>query len=250
MVDPKARRGFWVDNPTISRDGEVEISGLMWGMSSDLRSDVESAAGRLEKRLGISIDSGTKLNAGEAPGSGWLPLAGEVALGSVALLLAAMSLGKNIVSQRQPSAAANGALQSSQPAVAPATANKFTLSGPMRLHAKCARRFLAMPAEFARLSDGALALVTLSDASTYGEGGVSKSRAGLWLCVPQPQGLKIQSGRQFAGWRARPTLKLRFADALKGGRNSSVILSFESESARDAAHQNLLGEAAQGNALR
>ena len=251
MVDSKTKRGFWVDNPGISQDGEVEISGLMWQMSTDLRSDVERASGAVGQRIGgVTLDSGIKLSAGETPGNGLLPLLAQIGLGAVALGFGLMSLGKNIVFQRQKSnyAAQPDFARASESAPV-AGAGKFLLSGKMRLHAKCARRFLAMPAEFARLSDGTLALVTLTDASTYSNGGISKMRAGLWLCVPQMANLKISEGRQFSGWKARPALRLRFGDGLSKGSKSSVYLSFENAAARDAARRNLENETMQGNAF-
>ena len=256
MIDPASKQGFWIDSPAVSTDGIVEVSGLSWGMDSDLRSDVQSVSQKLERQLGLTIDPNIKLNAGQTPGNGLLPLLAEIALGAIALLFAGMSLQRNIVFQRQkqtasaPVSLGKTRVPAAAPTAATSQANRFLLSGPMRLHPKCARRFLAMPAEFARLSDGALALVTLTDASTYGEGGgVTKSRAGLWLCVPQLQELRIDEGRQFAGPRARPALRLRFGDALKGGRKSSVILSFDSAEARDMARQNLLAETQTGSAL-
>ena len=256
MVDPQSKRGFWVDTPSTSTDGIVEISGLSWGMSSDLRDDVRTASDKLQQRLGLDIDSDLKLNADQTPGSGVLPLLAEIGLGTIALLFAVMSIGRNIVFQRQkiaqiPTAVALDKDRAALPAQAAPVqaANKFLLSGKMRLHAKCARRFLAMPAEFARLNDGTLALVTLTDASTYSDGGVSKSRAGLWLCVPKMEGLRIDNGRQFAGTRGRPALRLRYADTLQKGRKASLILIFDSRQARDLARENLLAETAVGGAF-
>lgn len=250
MIDDASKRGFWVDNPGISTDGPVELSGLSWQMSSDLRSDVINEASSIERELGVSIDSNIKLNAGQTPGNGLLPLLAEIALAGIGSLFVLLSLKRNIIFQRQKARPAVPESLRPKVADAPAFSRALFLSGKMRLHSKCARRFLAMPAEFARLGDGTLALVTLTDASTYSDGGVSKSRAGLWLCVPKMNDLKVDEGRHFVGWKARPALRLRFGDALAKGRRSSVIVSFENEAARDLARENLNSETAPQGAFR
>lgn len=114
-----------------------------------------------------------------------------------------------------------------------ALAVKLRWTGRLRLHEKCAQRFIAMPVSATRLDSGAFALISRIDASTRFYGVVTQSKTGIWLTMPKPESLEIECGTLYYGLRGVPSLAMRFIDG-SDGKKSWAIASFDSSEARGA----------------
>ena len=122
------------------------------------------------------------------------------------------------------------------PAVAPSPAENgradIRMTGRLRLHEKLAQRFIDVPVSPVHLEDGAFAFASNIDASSRMYGVVTQKRSGLWLLMPQQRTLSWEEGLSYFGFKARPALRLNYADALDKDKKSSAILSFGSEAQR------------------
>jgi hypothetical protein len=112
------------------------------------------------------------------------------------------------------------------------------VSGKLRLHEKCAERFLEVPAVLTRLENNELAVVSSIDASSRMDGAVTQQRVGVWLLVPRAGSLRWEEGWQYSGLKRSPALRLKFEDALDKNKASSAVLAFDDESQRaQAVHE-------------
>ena len=132
------------------------------------------------------------------------------------------------------------------PSVASAPAENaradIRLTGRLRLHEKLAQRFIDVPVSPVHLEDGAFAFASNIDASSRMYGVVTQKRSGLWLTMPQPRTLSWEEGLLYNGFKPRPALRLRYADALEKDKKSSAILSFGSAAQRAQTVANLQKE--------
>lgn len=251
LVDPKTKSGFFVhagdEVHTGNKAEKATITGMMWGVPSDMRSDL---AGAVPKFAPLSMDAGLELSEGQTPGNPLLTTLVMAGLGLTGGLFALSSLQKHVFFRRtktkvapsaHPGAASSPFVQSSalgQSSVAPdqpgtpQNGPQLRLSGKMRLSEKVAARFLEMPSGLIELEGGRKGFAARIDASTRTYGRVTQSRAGVWLSVPAPGTLQIEEGLLYAGARGKPALRLKYADEADKGKATSTVLSFNSPGAR------------------
>ncbi len=237
LLDKHSPQGIWVQVKPGEYAGAkpfpVKISGMMRGMSSDVRSHVASTDAQVG---GVPMETTTWLCAGQTPPAPLVPALWLAFTGGTALCFVGLSLARNVVfwPQKAPGVA---------PAPIPADqAIPLRLSGKLRLHAKATGRFLNVPARTVHLEDGTFAFASLLDASKRLEGRMTEQRAGVWLLVPTGA-WKIRTGLLAHGLRRYPAVKVSYHDALDKNRRASAVLACEDEPTRAALLARLHAEA-------
>lgn len=99
MIDPATRQGFFIKTRQGEYSGKpqaVSVSGMMRGVSSDIRSDLQSKAANPN----VTFNTDTELNAGQTPGDPVLSTLLMVACGLVGGAFLLSSLLKHTIFQR------------------------------------------------------------------------------------------------------------------------------------------------------
>jgi hypothetical protein len=269
MVDKTGGRGFFVKTGVSAYSGrqpfEATVTGMMWGVDSSLRRDLAAKVGT------GNFNTDAQLSEGQTPGNPVTSTVLIIILSAISGVLLLSSLLKHVIFQRT-GAKATASIKASAtpspfasaataPASTPATSAPGAVSeanarqsatqnatlrvtGKLRLHQKCAARFLDVPAFLMRLKGGELAVASHIDASPSLDGRVTESRVGVWLIVPQAGSLRWEEGRLYHGFKPAPALRLRYNDALDKGKKSTAVLSFANETERAAIMLELTKEAA------
>lgn len=154
-------------------------------------------------------------------GNAWaLVLVIPCCLVALAFLLSILKRDTFFIREPLPATVPSGSVEA-------ALQTKLRWTGRLRLHEKCAQRFIDMPVDATRLDDGSLALISRIDASTRFYSEVTESKVGIWLAIPQPESFEMAPGTLFYGSTGAPALELRFVDG-SDGQKSRAIVSFES----------------------
>lgn len=109
------------------------------------------------------------------------------------------------------------------------------------LHAdeKQSRRWWNVPAVLRRLSNGEIGIEANLAQLTQLYGVTVSHSAKLWYWMPQRGSLTYQLGGLYVGFHAKPALKISFRDALRQNKQSSIVVAFENEAARDLGISHL-----------